>query len=117
MFEKRIYELQEEKWKVTRKDLTEKVFGKALIPDGLSKVKIALTKVEPGGQFNQHTDNYHHVFYFLAGEGIGFIGGERYKINPGLVVQVPAGEKHGYENTGEKNLQLITINIPIDTSK
>ncbi|MBD3191036.1 MAG: cupin domain-containing protein [Candidatus Heimdallarchaeota archaeon] len=117
MVQKKIYELQEEKWKVTRKDLTEKVFGKALIPEGLTNVKIVLTKVESGGKFNQHSDDYHHVFYFLEGEGIGFLGGERYKINPGLVVQVPAGEEHGYENTSDKDLQLITINIPIDNNK
>jgi len=113
MIKKRAYELKELEWKALRKDLTKGVFGKALIPGELTDVKIALTRVEAGGEFTLHKDPYHHVFYFISGRGEGWLGDETYEIKPGLVVEVPAGEMHGYKNTGEEDLVLLTVNIPL----
>ena len=113
MIQKRFYELKELEWKTTRKDLTKDVFGKSLLPEESTNVKIVLTKVEPGGEFALHKDPYHHVFYFIEGRGVGWLGAETYEIKPDLVVEVPAGEQHGYKNTGKENIVLLTVNIPI----
>lgn len=112
MFQKRLYELNELEWNVLRENLTEKVFGKSLIPQELTDVKIVLTKVEPGGEFPRHKDPYHHVFCFIKGKGEGWLGNETYSIRPETMVDVPAGVLHGYKNTGKSNLILLTVNIP-----
>ncbi|MFW9915395.1 MAG: cupin domain-containing protein [Candidatus Thorarchaeota archaeon] len=112
MFQKRLYELSDLKWKILRKDLTDKVFGKSLIRQDLTDIKITLTKVEPGGEFSLHKDPYHHVFYFITGHGVGWLGNESYAIRPETMVDVPAGVPHGYRNTGKTDLMLLTINIP-----
>ncbi|MHA2500828.1 MAG: cupin domain-containing protein [Candidatus Hodarchaeales archaeon] len=112
MFQKRLYELSDLEWKVLRENLTEKVFGKSLIPQDLTNVKIILTKVEPGGEFSLHKDPYHHVFYFITGRGVGWLGNQTYPIQPETIVDVPAGVSHGYKNTGKTDLMLLTVNIP-----
>lgn len=113
MFQKRVYELEELDWKAPRKDLTKGVFERSLVPRELTDVKIVLTRVEPGGIFSPHKDPYHHVFYFIKGHGEGQLRDESYEIKPNLMVEIPAGELHGYKNTGEEDLLLITVNIPI----
>ena len=73
MIQTRIYELGEKEWTITRQDLTKRIFGKSLIPEEWTQVKLVLTKVEPGGEFSLHKDSYHHVFsqycilHFFAG--------------------------------------------------
>lgn len=113
MIENRIYDLHGEEWKAVRGDLTKRVFGKSLIPRNLGEIQIVWTKVEPNGEFPRHKDPYHHVFYFLKGQGEGWLGNETYEIKPGTVVEIPAGELHGYKNTGENDITLLTVNIPI----
>lgn len=113
MLQKRVYNLNKLEWKALRKDLTNGVFSKSLIPEELTDVKIVLTRVEPGGEFTIHQDPYHHIFYFIEGRGEGRLGDVFYEINSGLVVEVPAGELHGYKNTSEEDLLLFTVNIPI----
>ena len=108
----RIYKLDEKEWKPTRENLTVNVFGISLIPAEWTNHKFVLTKVNPGGEFSMHTDPYHHVFYFLKGQGIGWIGDETYEITPDLIVEVQSGESHGYKNIGAEDLVLLTINIP-----
>ena len=106
------YLIDEKEWKQTRQNLTSKVFGKSIIPQEWSEVKMVITKVEPGGEFPSHIDKYHHIFFYLEGTGIGWIEDKEYEIKPNLVVEVPAGKKHGYKNNSSKELKLITLNIP-----
>jgi mannose-6-phosphate isomerase-like protein (cupin superfamily) len=108
----RIYDLYLKDWSRIREDLTEQVYGKSLIPKDWSNVAISLTKVEPNGEFRNHIDSYHHVFYFMKGTGTGYINNEKYEIKPELIVEIPAGIDHGYKNTGKEDLFLLTINIP-----
>jgi quercetin dioxygenase-like cupin family protein len=109
----RIIECAELPWQAIRPELTREVFGKSLISPQLTPVKAVLTKVAPGGEFASHRDAYHHLLYFLEGEGEGWLGQEGYAIRPGLAVEVPAGVEHGYRNDGEGDLLLLTLNIPV----
>ncbi|NHJ86874.1 MAG: cupin domain-containing protein [Asgard group archaeon] len=106
-----IKELAKLDWVETRKDLTSKILTKELVPKNIIIEKMTLTRVEPGGVFRTHVDSYHHIFYFLTGNGIITIDSKQYTIKPEMVVTIPAGTSHGYENTGKNELMLITINF------
>jgi len=97
-------------WEPVRPDVARGVYGKTLLVDG---VKLALTRVAVGGRFDMHQDNYGHLFYFLSGEGLVWVQDKRSKAVPGLVVRVTTGEPHAYENTGNQDLMLISVNIPM----
>ena len=97
-------------WQPVRPGITAGVLGKALLDGAL---KVVLTRVEPGGRFRPHVDSYGHLFYFLSGEGALWVGGERAEARPGLVARIDAGVEHAYENTGEEDLVLVSLNLPI----
>ena len=108
--EPRLYDLAAEEWPLLRPDCTRAVAACSLLPAGWRAEKIAVARVAPGGEFFPHRDAYHHVFWFLAGEGEGRLGEDLYPIGPGTVAQVPAGTVHGYRNTGGSDLLLLTVN-------
>jgi len=97
-------------WLAVRPELTQRVFGKTLLDRG---TKVVLTRVAPGGSFESHRDGYHHLFYFLSGRGELRIEDKTYAIRPGLVAKIEAGEAHSYRNTGEEEMLLLSLNLPI----
>ena len=104
-----LFDLSTLEWKPVRPEITSGVFGKAMLDGGL---KAVLTRVESGGKFRMHTDKYAHLFYFLSGEGVVWVAGEKPAVRPGVVAQVDAGVEHAYENTGREDLVLVSLNIP-----
>ena len=96
-------------WTPVRPALTSAVSGK-LLCDGATR--IVLTRVAPGGCFKPHRDAYAHLFHFLAGSGVVRIEDQRIAIGEGICVQVAAGELHSYENTGQEDLLLVSVNLP-----
>ena len=97
-------------WRPARPDVAHGVYGKTLLANG---TKVVLTRVEPGGGFAAHRDDYGHLFYFLGGEGVVWVGEKQFQAQAGLVVQVTAGDPHAYENTGAEDMTLISINVPV----
>lgn len=95
-------------WQPVRPNITHGIFGKTLLDD---KTKVVLTRVAPGGRFETHRDNYAHLFYFLSGEGVVQVDDKRFDAHAGLVVQIAAGQAHAYENTGNADLMLISMNL------
>lgn len=110
----KVFEAVSLEWQPVRPDIARGVFGKTLL-DG--KTKAVLTRVAPGGKFEKHRDDYGHLFYFLGGEGVVWVGEQQFAAHAGLVVQVSAGEDHAYENAGNEDLTLISLNIPIQDPK
>jgi quercetin dioxygenase-like cupin family protein len=110
--ERRVYDIEKQDFAVTRRSLAEGISGLSLIPTNLTNIKLTLTKVEPGGKFSLHKDEYHHVLYFLSGTGIGWLEEEQYDIKPGRIAEIPAGTLHGYTNSSNEIMTLITLNIP-----
>jgi mannose-6-phosphate isomerase-like protein (cupin superfamily) len=106
----RILELSSLQWKESRPDVASAVFGHQFLPRGAMAHSVSLTRVEPGGLFKTHSDDYNHVFYFIQGTGTGAIGEKSYQIKPGLTVEVTSGTPHKYENTGQSEMLLLTIN-------
>ena len=98
-------------WQPVRPELTSGVTGK-LLRDG--STRIVLTRVEPGGSFPAHVDDYAHQFHFLSGSGVVQLEEQQLDVGPGVSVQVDAGELHGYENSGEDDLILISMNLKVD---
>lgn len=96
-------------WQPVRPEITQGVSGKVLLA---GPTRAVLTRVSPGGRFSAHRDAYAHLFYVLAGHGEVSAGDERQAVGPGSVVRIEAGEAHGYENTGESELLLISLNLP-----
>lgn len=96
-------------WQPVRPDVARGVFGKTLLA---GEVKLVLTRVAPGGKFDLHRDDYAHLFYFLAGQGAVWVNDQQFAAAPGLVVRVSAGDLHAYENAGEQDLVLISVNLP-----
>jgi quercetin dioxygenase-like cupin family protein len=105
-----IYTFGEVKWKPFIKDCVAKIHSISLMGEGVDVLSISLTKVEPGGEFGMHKDPYDHRFYFLIGEGEGRVGDETYRIEPGVVAEIPSGKLHGYKNLSGTEMFLITIN-------
>ncbi|MHA2384979.1 MAG: cupin domain-containing protein [Candidatus Thorarchaeota archaeon] len=97
-------------WESTRPDVATGVLGSKVVPKGADIHTVTLTRVEPKGEFSVHADDYNHVFLFLEGRGEGRLGDDFYEIRPGLIVRVPAGQPHGYRNTNDSDLVLLTIN-------
>jgi quercetin dioxygenase-like cupin family protein len=96
-------------WQPVRPEITHGVSGKVLLA---GPTRAVLTRVEPGGRFAPHCDPYAHLFYVLAGLGEVLAGEERRVVGAGSVVRIEAGERHGYENNGETDLLLISLNLP-----
>jgi quercetin dioxygenase-like cupin family protein len=76
------------------------------------KFSISLFKVEPDGGFPKHRHPHAHVFYFLRGKGICWIGTKSFQIKPGYVALIRSEEEHGYLNTGKSDLLLVVLNCP-----
>ena len=109
----KVYTFDEVDWKPFIKDGVTKIHSKALIEEGVDVLSISLTKVEPGGEFGMHKDPYDHRFYFLIGEGEGRVDDETYRIEPGVVAEIPSGTLHGYKNLSQKEMFLITVNTKV----
>jgi mannose-6-phosphate isomerase-like protein (cupin superfamily) len=105
----RVFDLDAIVEQAVRPNITRAVFGKTLLDD---QIKVVLTRVAPGGKFETHRDSYAHLFYFLSGQGRGWIGDQEFVARAGIVAQIDAGELHSYENTGDTDLVLISLNIP-----
>ncbi len=111
----RIYSLDEVEWLPLREDITNGVMSKPLIPEVFpSATKASLVRIEPGGGFATHKDPYRHVFYFLAGNGEVTVASEVYPVKAGSVVEIEAGDIHGYKNGGTQDMYLLSLNIPSD---
>ncbi len=98
-------------WQPVRPELTRGVTGK-LLREGSTRV--VLTRVEPGGSFPAHRDDYAHLFHFLSGTGVVQLEEQQLAVGPGVSVQIEAGELHGYENPGKEDLLLISMNLKVD---
>lgn len=98
-------------WLSVRPDVARGVFGKTLRE---GKVKVVLTRVVPGGKFARHRDSYAHLFYFLAGEGTLWVDDQQIAARAGTVAQIDAGAEHAYENSGNTDLVLLSLNIPVE---
>jgi mannose-6-phosphate isomerase-like protein (cupin superfamily) len=69
-------------------------------------------RIGPGGSSRPHTDHYNHAFYFISGTGAVTIDTASWPLEPGSVVKIPAGSRHGFQNTGDEDLVFLVIYDP-----
>lgn len=63
----------------------------------------------PGDRVLPHTHPVEEVLLFTTGTGEVQAGGERFVVHGGVTVHIPAGEVHGFHNTGEDELHLYVL--------
>ena len=75
--------------------------------------QVVVMCIPPGGEIGAETHaDVDQVLVFVSGEGIAILDGERSSVGPGRLVQVPAGTRHNFVNTGSTSLHLYTIYAP-----
>jgi mannose-6-phosphate isomerase-like protein (cupin superfamily) len=75
--------------------------------------QVVVMSLPPDGEIGMETHpDVDQVLVFVSGEGAAILDGERSKVGPGSLVQVPAGTRHNFVNTGLKDLRLYTVYAP-----
>jgi len=69
----------------------------------------SLTTFGIGGRLNWHTHDSEQILYVTEGRGIVATVDKEYVITPGLVVYIPAGEKHWHGASDESAMTHLNI--------
>ena len=74
-------------------------------------VKIEVWELPPGASEGSHVhegDNtLEEFYYFIAGEGVMWMGDDEFTVGPGDAVMAPPGVDHGFRSTGDDPLKLV----------
>jgi quercetin dioxygenase-like cupin family protein len=72
-----------------------------------------LVEAPPGGGPSLHRHPYPEVFITQAGTATFLLGedGDEREVGPGQIVVVPAGQWHGFVNSGDGPLRQIDIHV------
>ena len=107
------YELSEAAWAKVGRQGAHSVESHVLVPleDG-GRTRVSITRIAPGGTFGPHVDDYAHVFCVLEGRGEAKAGGERSRLEPGVILRTQIGEPHGlWADPDDGPLVLLTSNV------
>jgi len=105
-------------------------FDEVVAHDGIGKIRtvrvagkeqfrglsyIDLTEVPPGASIgiHSHGPTDEEVYVIISGRGRMSDGKDEFLVNVGDVIVNPAGGTHGLENTGEKTLRMVVLDIPV----
>ena len=90
--------------------MKNKNFRKVLLTQ--KHTQLVLMSIEPGDDIGEETHEVDQVLVIVAGEGQAVLDGKKGKIGPDSLIEVPAGTKHNFINTGDEPLKLYTIYGP-----
>lgn len=65
--------------------------------------------LQPGERVLMHTHPVEEVLIFTGGSGDVRLGNETLPVSAGVTVHIPAGELHGFRNTGEEELRVFVL--------
>lgn len=65
--------------------------------------------LQPGEEVLLHTHQVEEVLIFTAGTGTAWLGEDTFAVEAGISLHIPAGEIHGFRNTGQSELRLFVI--------
>ncbi len=85
-------------------------FRKVLFTNSYSQV--VLMSIQPGDEIGLETHDVDQILYFVDGEARAVVDGEEHFVEPGDIVDVPAGSEHNFINTGSEELKLFTVYAP-----
>ncbi len=80
---------------------------------------IDLTVVPPGADIgvHTHTNANEEIYIIISGQGDMKLDGREFTVGPGHVVVNPPGGAHGLKNTGNTDLRLVVIEVPVPESQ
>ena len=78
---------------------------------GSPGVSLILVDAAPGRGPSLHTHDYAEVMIVLEGTATFTDGQSSREVTAGNVVVIPAGEPHGFTNTGDGRLKQIDIHV------
>ena len=99
----RVVKQEELPWSVIARELVGAEHGSGLC--------IIFVDAEPGRGPSLHTHPYEEVFILLEGQATLDDGEERRDVEAGDLVLIPAGQPHGFVNSGEGRLRQIDIHV------
>lgn len=107
-----IYDPRSRDWKSVERDSAEEVRSHLLLPlEQGGKTRLAITRIEAGGTFGPHIDDYAHVFCVLEGHGRVTVGKDGRDVSPGDVILTDVKEPHGLWASDDEALVLVAANI------
>src|SRR5215510_8390367 len=74
--------------------------------------QVVLMSIMPGEEIGEEIHHVDQILVFISGHGNAIVGGEEHEIEPGDLVDVPAGTKHNFINTGKEDWKLYTVYAP-----
>ena len=76
-------------------------------------VKVEVWELPPGASEGSHIhegDNtLEEFYYFIAGEGVMWMGDDEVTVKPGDAIMAPPGVDHGFRSTGDAPLKLVIV--------
>jgi mannose-6-phosphate isomerase-like protein (cupin superfamily) len=72
-----------------------------------------ISSYQPRGYAEVHSHEVaENLYYILRGKGIVELDGVRHLVEPGMVIHIPPGVRHGIFNTGVEDLVFIVVASP-----
>ncbi|MBX5446981.1 MAG: cupin domain-containing protein [Acidothermus cellulolyticus] len=113
----RIFTPEESGWRHVERRGADQVTSYLLLPtERGGRTRLSLTRIERGGAFGPHIDDYEHVFCVLQGRGEAMVGKERRAIEPGDLIVTDIREPHGLWADSAGDLVLLTANVYPETT-
>jgi mannose-6-phosphate isomerase-like protein (cupin superfamily) len=72
-------------------------------------ISIFVVRTQPGGFVEIHVHPYSETFVLLEGHGRWTAAGQAYELDANQMIVVPPNTPHGFRNTGEVPLALVTV--------
>jgi quercetin dioxygenase-like cupin family protein len=105
------YEPSESGWKQVDRAETRGVESQVLVPlDEGGRTQVAVTRVNAGGEYGDHVDEYAQIFSVVSGRGEGVVDGERVELVPGVIMRTRAGEPHSLQAAEDQALVVLIVN-------
>ena len=107
-----IADIAEDGWRTVERSGAKQVLSHLLlgVEEG-GNTRLAVTRIDPGGTFGPHVDDYGHVICVVSGHGEMKIGGRRHPVGPGSVMLSDPGEPHGMWAAEDEALVMVAANI------
>jgi mannose-6-phosphate isomerase-like protein (cupin superfamily) len=110
----RVFRMEEALWQLPPGHF--QAFSKLLVHPSNSDTRyfdFRISSYQPRGYAEVHThDVAENLYYILRGTGVVELDGERHLVEPGFVIHIPPGVRHGIFNTGLEDLVFIVVASP-----
>ncbi len=84
--------------------------------DGAPTFAMRFFEVEPAGHTPLHQHSYEHEVFVMEGTGTVWRDGQEVSIGPGMILFIPANERHQFKNVGNTPFKFMCL-IPAQFQK